>query len=54
MFCEKPVATELSDTKACYDLAEKNGQFLFCAFNRYSIYRLIRAVFVHNIDSKIS
>ncbi|XP_033641988.1 myo-inositol 2-dehydrogenase-like [Asterias rubens] len=34
VFCEKPVATELSDTKACYDLAEKNGQFLFCAFNR--------------------
>ena len=34
VFCEKPVATDLSRIKECYILAEEVGRPLFCAFNR--------------------
>ncbi|XP_022090122.1 uncharacterized protein LOC110979000 [Acanthaster planci] len=34
VFCEKPIARELSATKSCYDLAEERGKMLYCAFNR--------------------
>ena len=32
--CEKPLAPSLEATKRCYQLAEKMGKILFCAFNR--------------------
>ncbi|XP_038074857.1 myo-inositol 2-dehydrogenase-like [Patiria miniata] len=34
VFCEKPITTQLSATKSCYDLAEKQRKMLYCAFNR--------------------
>ncbi|XP_022090121.1 uncharacterized protein LOC110978999 isoform X2 [Acanthaster planci] len=34
VFCEKPVATSITAVNSCYEEAEKNGCFLFCAFNR--------------------
>lgn len=34
VFCEKPIAETIPATKNCYDLAEKVGKPLFCAFNR--------------------
>lgn len=34
VFCEKPVAENQSDTAKCYEMAEKIGTPLFCAFNR--------------------
>ncbi|KAL6431569.1 hypothetical protein ACFW04_007262 [Cataglyphis niger] len=34
VFCEKPIAENRSDTGKCYDMAEKIGKPLFCAFNR--------------------
>ncbi|XP_070157179.1 inositol 2-dehydrogenase [Polyergus mexicanus] len=34
VFCEKPIAENRSDTVKCYEIAEKIGKPLFCAFNR--------------------
>jgi len=34
VFCEKPIAENRSDTAKCYEIAEKVGKPLFCAFNR--------------------
>ena len=34
IFCEKPIAGNLSDTLRCYELAEAAGVPIFCAFNR--------------------
>lgn len=34
VFCEKPVAATQRAINECYDLAEKVGKPLFCAFNR--------------------
>ncbi|XP_064615533.1 uncharacterized oxidoreductase YrbE-like [Liolophura sinensis] len=34
VLCEKPITTEVSSTQACYDLAEKQGCHLLCAFHR--------------------
>ena len=34
VFCEKPIAANLKDVNTCYDIAEKNGRPLYCAFNR--------------------
>ncbi|KAL0112726.1 hypothetical protein PUN28_012177 [Cardiocondyla obscurior] len=34
VFCEKPIAENISDTVKCYEIAKKSGQPLFCAFNR--------------------
>jgi len=34
VFCEKPVAENQLDTAKCYEMAEKIGTPLFCAFNR--------------------
>ncbi len=34
VFCEKPVAENLSSITQCYELAAKTGLPLFCAFNR--------------------
>ena len=33
VFCEKPIAGSLKDVSACYNIAEKNGRPLYCAFN---------------------
>jgi hypothetical protein len=34
VFCEKPITADISSTLACYDLADKMKQPLFCAFHR--------------------
>jgi len=34
IFCEKPIAGNLCDTRACYESAEEAGVPIFCAFNR--------------------
>ena len=34
VMCEKPLASTLEAVKESYDLAEKCGKILFCAFNR--------------------
>jgi myo-inositol 2-dehydrogenase / D-chiro-inositol 1-dehydrogenase len=34
VFCEKPVAENITDTAKCYEIAKKVGKPLFCAFNR--------------------
>lgn len=34
VFCEKPIAENISDTAKCYEIAKKFGKPLFCAFNR--------------------
>lgn len=34
VFCEKPIAEDLKDTRECYQLAQKVGRPLLCAFNR--------------------
>lgn len=34
VFCEKPLACELTGVLQCYDIAEKNGCPLYCAFQR--------------------
>jgi myo-inositol 2-dehydrogenase/D-chiro-inositol 1-dehydrogenase len=34
VFCEKPLAYELEDIFHCYDLAERSGLPLYCAFQR--------------------
>ncbi|XP_077282497.1 myo-inositol 2-dehydrogenase [Temnothorax americanus] len=34
VFCEKPIAENISDTAKCYEIAKKAGKPLFCAFNR--------------------
>lgn len=34
VFCEKPIAENQADTVKCYEIAEKTGTPLFCAFNR--------------------
>ncbi|KAL8579644.1 hypothetical protein ACOMHN_025596 [Nucella lapillus] len=34
VFCEKPVTADIEGTVACYDLAERHKQPLFCAFHR--------------------
>ncbi|XP_029157418.1 uncharacterized protein LOC114929880 [Nylanderia fulva] len=34
VFCEKPIAENRADTVKCYEIAEKEGTPLFCAFNR--------------------
>ncbi len=49
VFCEKPIAGNPADIELCYDLAEKNGRPLYCAFNRRfdagmkSVYNQVRA-----------
>jgi predicted dehydrogenase len=34
VFCEKPVAQDMASSARCYQLADKCGKTLFCAFNR--------------------
>ncbi|XP_033097913.1 uncharacterized oxidoreductase YrbE-like [Anneissia japonica] len=34
VFCEKPIAMEEDEVKACYAAAKQYGQLLYCAFNR--------------------
>ena len=34
VFCEKPLAANIKDVSSLYDLAEKVGRPLYCAFNR--------------------
>ena len=34
VFCEKPVAADMSSVAACYEEAERLNKPLFCAFNR--------------------
>ncbi|XP_067006618.2 uncharacterized oxidoreductase YrbE [Anabrus simplex] len=34
VFCEKPIAEDIATTKKLYELADKVGKPLFCAFNR--------------------
>ena len=34
VFCEKPIAEDNKSISKCYDIAEKVGKPLFCAFNR--------------------
>ena len=34
VFCEKPLAANIKDVSSLYDLAEKVGRALYCAFNR--------------------
>ncbi|KAK4305837.1 hypothetical protein Pmani_022295 [Petrolisthes manimaculis] len=34
VFCEKPIADDLEDTRMCYQLAKEMNQPLLCAFNR--------------------
>ena len=34
MFCEKPIAENIEDTKKCYEAAKSKGRVLFSAFNR--------------------
>ncbi len=34
VFCEKPISHNQDEIKECFELAEKNGKILFCAFNR--------------------
>ncbi len=49
VFCEKPIAGNIRDVSACYDIAEKNGRPLYCAFNRRfdagmrNVYNQVRA-----------
>ncbi|KAH3746687.1 inositol 2-dehydrogenase-like [Dreissena polymorpha] len=48
VFCEKPLTTTVESTKECYELAEKEGKPLFCAFHRrfdpshFAVYQQIR------------
>ena len=35
--CEKPLTSTLDSTNECYELAEKQGRPLLCAFNRYCL-----------------
>lgn len=34
VFCEKPIAENIEDTKKCYEVAKAKGRVLFAAFNR--------------------
>lgn len=34
IFCEKPIAESIEDTKKCYEAAKAKGRILFAAFNR--------------------
>ena len=34
VFCEKPLAYDLAEVVSCYDIAEKKGLPLYCAFQR--------------------
>ncbi|XP_045489231.1 uncharacterized oxidoreductase YrbE-like [Pieris rapae] len=34
VFCEKPIAESIAETKKCYDTANAKGRILFAAFNR--------------------
>ncbi|CAH1635168.1 unnamed protein product [Spodoptera littoralis] len=34
VFCEKPIAENIEDTKKCYEAAKSKGRVLFSAFNR--------------------
>ncbi|GBP51034.1 Uncharacterized oxidoreductase YrbE [Eumeta japonica] len=34
VFCEKPIAENIEDTKKCYEAAKSKGRVLFAAFNR--------------------
>lgn len=34
VLCEKPIAEEMESTKHCYEIAQKTGKPLICAFNR--------------------
>lgn len=34
VFCEKPIAENIEDTKKCYETAKAKGRVLFSAFNR--------------------
>ncbi len=49
VFCEKPIAGNIGDIGLCYDIAEKYGLPLYCAFNRRfdagmrSVYDHVRA-----------
>lgn len=34
VFCEKPIAETIEETKKCYEAAKAKGRILFAAFNR--------------------
>lgn len=34
VFCEKPIAENIEDTKKCYEAAKAKGKALYAAFNR--------------------
>lgn len=34
VFCEKPIAESIADTKKCYEVAKAKGRVLYAAFNR--------------------
>lgn len=34
IFCEKPIAESIEETKKCYEAAKAKGRILFAAFNR--------------------
>ncbi|XP_068628003.1 uncharacterized oxidoreductase YrbE-like [Battus philenor] len=34
VFCEKPIAESIEDTRKCYETAKSKGRVLYCAYNR--------------------